>query len=222
MIQWIIDALNQSKQVENIVVVGLPIGTKLKSNKPVYYLEGGNTLMGSITNGMRKIVEIKPDTDYCLVVSTDIPAITGEMVDWIIDSANKPGIDIFYNVIPRQVMESQFPESKRSYIQFKDITVCSGDMQVFTVQKSLRGDSIWTNIVESRKFPFRQMVIIGFDLLFRMIFKKPTIEEAAKLVSKRLGIVGQVVISPYAEIGMDVDKPHQLQMVENALKKRTN
>jgi hypothetical protein len=32
-----------------------------------------------------------------------------------------------------------------------------------------------------------------------------------------MDITGKAVISPYAELGMDVDKPHQLEIVRAAL-----
>jgi hypothetical protein len=34
-----------------------------------------------------------------------------------------------------------------------------------------------------------------------------------KRVTKRMDITGQAVFSPFAEIGMDVDKPHQLEIL---------
>jgi hypothetical protein len=40
-----------------------------------------------------------------------------------------------------------------------------------------------------------------------------TMEGAVKRVTKRMDITGKVVISPYAELGMDVDKPHQLEIL---------
>jgi hypothetical protein len=35
------------------------------------------------------------------------------------------------------------------------------------------------------------------------------------VVSHRLGINGRVLISPFAEVGMDVDKPNQLELVKD-------
>jgi molybdopterin-guanine dinucleotide biosynthesis protein A len=220
MVQWILDALNRAGQIDNLIIVGLTEGSLLHSDKPVYYLNGGKNLMDSILIGSYKVVELKPDSGYCLVVSADIPAITGEIVDWLITSAIEPGVDIFYSVIPRPVMEKRYPGSKRSYIRVKDITICGGDMHVINAQKAINDNVIWKRILESRKFLLRQLLILGFDILLRVIFKKPTLEEGTKLASRRLGINGRVITSPYAEIGMDADKPHQLQILENELKNR--
>ncbi len=34
------------------------------------------------------------------------------------------------------------------------------------------------------------------------------------MISKRLKIHGRVLVTPYAEVGMDVDKPNQLELVK--------
>lgn len=218
MVQWVVDALNRSQHVDSLFIVGLSEECHLYSGKPVYYLKGGKNLMDSLLTGAYKVVELKPDSGYCLLVSADIPTITGKIIDWLITSANEPGIDIFYSVIPRPVMEQRFPESKRSYIRVKDITICGGDMHVINAQRAINDNAIWKRILESRKFLIRQLMILGFDVLLRVIFRKPTLEEGVKLASRRLGINGRVLISPYAELGMDVDKPHQLKIIENELK----
>ena len=38
-------------------------------------------------------------------------------------------------------------------------------------------------------------------------------------ISKRLKVAGRAVVCPYAEVGMDVDKPHQLEIMRADLKK---
>ena len=49
-----------------------------------------------------------------------------------------------------------------------------------------------------------------------------TLERAVKKVTKRLNLTGQAVVCPYAEVGMDVDKPFQLDMVEEYLRRRAD
>jgi len=53
-------------------------------------------------------------------------------------------------------------------------------------------------------------------LLLRMI----TLEGAVKKVTKRLNLRGRAILTPYAEIGMDVDKPHQLEIMRADLAQR--
>jgi hypothetical protein len=47
-----------------------------------------------------------------------------------------------------------------------------------------------------------------------------TLEGAVKKVTKRLNLKGRAILSPFAEIGMDVDKPHQLEIMRADLANR--
>ena len=218
MIQWIIDALNQAETIDRIFISGLNDHGHLVSGKQLFYFEGGKNLMDSILAGMYQLVKLTPTAEKCLVVSGDIPAINGQIVDWVVNSATAPGVEIFYNVVPKSVMEKRFPGSNRSYVKLRDVTVCGGDMHVFNPQSTIRDGSKWRHIVESRKSLHKLMFLFGLEILFRAIFRMPTLEEVAKLICNRLEMSGRVVISPFAELGMDVDKPHQFQIVEKELK----
>jgi hypothetical protein len=55
-----------------------------------------------------------------------------------------------------------------------------------------------------------------------MLIRRITIDDAVKRVSNRLGLKGRAIISPYAEIGMDVDKPHQLEIVISDLSQQSS
>jgi len=59
--------------------------------------------------------------------------------------------------------------------------------------------------------------MIGFDTLFLLLTRRLTLEGAQNLISKRLGIVGVATLSPYAELGMDADKPFQLEILRRDL-----
>jgi hypothetical protein len=43
------------------------------------------------------------------------------------------------------------------------------------------------------------------------------LKQAESSISKHLGIAGRVIVCPYAELGMDVDKPFQLELVTSDL-----
>ena len=53
------------------------------------------------------------------------------MVDWLGDQIKQnPEALIYYDVIQKEVMEQRFPQAGRSYIRFKDIAVCGGDLNL--------------------------------------------------------------------------------------------
>src|SRR4030042_955113 len=94
--------------------------------------------------------------------------------------------------------------------------------QVLLVSSDFPGitPEIWEKLIASRKNPVKQAAILGFDTLFLMLLRMISLDEAVKKVAARLHITGRAVICPYAEIAMDIDKPHQLELMRAALVKQ--
>jgi hypothetical protein len=79
---------------------------------------------------------------------------------------------------------------------------------------------IWERLIASRKNPVKQAAILGFDTLFLMMLRIISLDDAVKKVAARLHMTGKAIVCPYAEIAMDVDKPHQLEMIRADLTKQ--
>ncbi len=221
MIQWVLDALCESSVVENIVLVGLTEKSGLKCSKPVYYVSNQGKMVENMQAGARKVLEIHPDAEYALLVSSDIPAITGEMVDWVVNTTMQTRLDIYYNVVPRTVMDKRDPGSKRTWTKLKGLEICGGDMNVARLSLLTTDETgIWEKITASRKNVLKQAALVGFDTALLLLFGQLTLEKAEENIMTRLDITGKALVCPYAEIGMDVDKPHQLEMMRADLKKR--
>jgi GTP:adenosylcobinamide-phosphate guanylyltransferase len=213
MVQWVLDALTEAKSVNTILVIGLDAGCGVASPKLKDYLPNQGSMLENIRAGIKKVLEFNPDSHHVVVVSSDIPAITAEMVDWVVDAALKADVDLCYNVITRQVMEARFPNSKRTYTHLKGIEVCGGDMNVIHSMTATGNDALWERIIAARKNAFKQASLFGWDTLFLLLFRAITIDDAVQRITQRVNLTGRAVICPYAEVGMDIDKPHQLEIL---------
>jgi hypothetical protein len=78
----------------------------------------------------------------------------------------------------------------------------------------------WENLINNRKNPLKQASVFGFDTLVLLATRQITLEGAVAKLSKRLNLKGRAIVWPYAEAGMDIDKPHQLELVRADLEKR--
>jgi len=222
MIQWVLDALEGAQKVERLVIIGLPEDSVMNGEKIVSYLPTQGDLLENVKTGVIKVLEINPDAQNVLIVSSDIPTLTPEMVDWCVDTAGETEHEVYYNVITRQVMEARFPESNRSYVRLKDMEVCGGDMNVIHTGLVTENNDLWVRVVAARKNALKQALLIGIDNLILLLLRAIDLEGALQRVSKRLNIKGRAIQCPYAEIGMDVDKPHQLQIVRADLERKLN
>lgn len=217
MAQWVLDALSNAEKVDSIIAVGLAEDKFLNQKKPVILIPNQGGLLENIRAGIFKILEIHPDCGRVLTSSSDIPSITPEMVDWTISTAEESDHDIYYNVIKREVMEHRFPASNRSYVRLRDMEVCGGDMNVVHSSVITGNDELWQRIVDARKSALKQASLLGLDTLMLMLLRVVSLQGAQMRVSKRLGLRGRAIVCPYAEIGMDVDKPHQLEIMRKDL-----
>lgn len=213
MIQWVLDALSEAQQVENVVIVGLSPKSGVTCKKPLYFVSNQGNMLANIVAGVNKVLEIHPQAEYVLIVSSDIPGLKPFMVDWLIETAMQTQDDIYYGVVPRAVMEQRYPNSRRTYTRLKDVEVCGADINIAHVRMATQHLDLWEKLIGNRKSPLKQAAIIGLDTLFLLLTRRITLQEAVEKVSQRLGIRGRVIVWEHAEAGMDVDKPHQLELM---------
>ncbi|MFN2158689.1 MAG: NTP transferase domain-containing protein [Anaerolineales bacterium] len=221
MIQWVLDALEKAATVTNIIVVGIPQGVDLASTKIKSRIPSKSDLLENVRFGVMELLKINPNASHALISSSDIPAITAESVNWVVQETQKTDLDLYYNVITRQVMEKRFPKSKRSYTRLKDVELCGGDMNVIRTSKVTEDDELYRKIMDARKNAFKQASLIGIDTLLLLLLRRCDLESAVKRVESKLNLTGQAILCPYAEVGMDVDKPHQLEILRTDLSKRS-
>jgi len=217
MVQWVLDAISGTESVERVVLISLPEEAGLTCSKPVTYLPDQGGLLENVRGGIEKAVEINPEATHVLTVSSDIPMIKSEMIDWMVKENSGSDLELYYTVIPRDVMEKRFPESKRSYTLLKDIELCGGDLNMIRASTVHSNVDLWDQIVAARKSVFKQAALLGYGNLLLLLSRQLTLDGAVKRVTKKMNITGKAVISPYAELGMDVDKPHQLEIVRTEL-----
>jgi GTP:adenosylcobinamide-phosphate guanylyltransferase len=217
MVQWVLDALGDSKKVDNVIVIGLTAKSGLTCKKPLHFISNQGRMLANIVAGVDKSIELNKTTEYVLLVSSDIPALKGEMVDWLVDTATQTRDDIYYGVCPRDVMEARFPASHRTYTKLKDMQVCGADMNVIHVSMTTDHLDTWEQLIGNRKSPLRQAAVVGWDTLFQLFTRQITLQELADKASKRIGIKGRIIIWNQAEPCMDVDKPHQLEIMRQDL-----
>jgi len=213
MIQWVLDALTATSTIDRVLIMGLPADSEISCPKLVSYLPSQGDMVANIRAGISELLRINPQAQHVLLASSDIPCITSEMVDWVVKTTMQTDEDAYYNVISRQVMEKRFPTSNRSYIKLKDVEVCGADMNVVATRLVTTNDEIWIKLVSARKNALKQAALLGFDTLFLLLLHAITMEAAVKKVTKRLNITGRAILCPYAEVGMDIDKPHQLEIL---------
>lgn len=220
MVQWVLDALCGSEKIDSIVMVGLDPNSGLNCSKPITYIPNQGAMLDNVRTSIDKVVELNPAAELILLASSDIPALTTEMVDWAIEAAEETEDDLYYNIITKKVMESRFPGSKRSFIKFSDAEICGGDMNIVRASAASGNDELWQRLIAARKNIFKQAALFGLSTLVLMLTRRLSIHDAAPRLGKQIGVRGRAVFCPYAELGMDVDKPYQFEILRKDLESK--
>lgn len=219
MVQWVLDALSDAKNVDNVIMIGLSSKSGVTCKKPMYFVSNQGRMLANIVAGVNKSLELDKKNKYVLVVSSDIPTLKPEMVDWLVETCMQTKDDMYYGVCPREVMESRFPNSKRTYTKLKDMDLCGADINISHVRNATEHLDMWESLIGTRKSPLKQAWIIGLGTLFKVLTRSITLDELVERVCTRIGIKGRAIVWGYAEPCMDVDKPHQLEIMREDLAK---
>jgi GTP:adenosylcobinamide-phosphate guanylyltransferase len=218
MVSWVIDALLNSTEIDNIIIVGLK-RHELDYHEPrLHFVDSAGDLVDNIFIGVNKLQVIQPSVKKFLLVSSDIPLITPEIVRGFIEECGNQEAHLYYAVVEEKTMEARFPHSKRTYIPFKGGRYTGGDVFLFDIAATNPENfGLAKSLTSSRKNYLTQARLIGFDFIFRFLLRSMTVHEAARRASAKVNLDGRAVDTRYAELGMDLDKPHQYEMIKTCL-----
>ncbi len=222
MVQWVLDALGNAKKVDNVIVIGLPEDAEVTCSKPIYRIPNQGKMLANIQAGVDKMREITPEGEYVISVSADIPSVTGEMIDWLVDTAMETRDEVYYGIVPKEIMDARYPNSNRTFTKLKGIELCGADVHI--AHHSMTTDPVhlakWEVLIGKRKQPLKQAATIGIWTLALLLMGRLKLDDAIARVSKKLNISGRVIRWEYAEVAMDVDKPHQFELLRDELEEK--
>ncbi|HHY09515.1 MAG TPA: NTP transferase domain-containing protein [Firmicutes bacterium] len=212
MVNYVIEVLQALPRVENLVVVGpaeiekhLPPGTRL--------VECGKSLVENVFLG----VEALAGENKVLLVSSDIPFIHTEAMDDFLDRCSELERDIYYPLVSKESNEQVYPETVRTYFKLKEGTFTGGNILLAAPQAIAGSREIMTQVIFQRKKPWKIIGILGCMFLIKLLMSRLSLSEIEKRAQEILGYSGALMITPYPEIGTDVDKPADLELAQKMI-----
>ena len=216
MLQWEIDAMRQSDAISRVYVVG-----ECRADGIDEVMSPTDSFLGNLLAGVSRARE--NGTDYVLVATSDIPLITPEGIRDFVTRAAEIGADFCYPIIPREVCIAKYPEMRRTYLKLKEGVFTGGNMVFVSAGFIMDNSEIIAQAYDARKKILRLAGMIGWGTLLRVLiaqFVSPSAVDLRTLertVSRLLSGSVRAVVTSYAEIGEDVDKPEDLAIVEKLM-----
>lgn len=212
MVTFVAEALAASSQIRRILVVG-PADALLACSFPAgtEIVQGGATIMDTIRLGMAALGH----KEKTLVATADIPLLTADSVRHFLDQCAVREGDLYYPIVTREVNEKAYPGTRRTYVRFKEGTFTGGNLFLVNPAIVPQCMSIAEKIIANRKNPLKLCHILGWSFVVKFVFGWLRLPDVERRVSDLLGIRGSVIQSPYPELGIDVDKPSDLELVQS-------
>ncbi|MER3483166.1 MAG: acylneuraminate cytidylyltransferase [Meiothermus sp.] len=143
-----------------------------------------------------------------LVATGDMPFLTPEAVRWVLGNAPQAGF--VYCVIRKDDVERRFPGMRRTYARVRGGQFTGGNIALIDKKLFYSALPLLKRALALRKQPLALAQMIGFGTLLRVILGQADIPSLEARVSQILGVPARALITPYAEVGVDLDKEEDL------------
>ncbi|MFP4015974.1 MAG: NTP transferase domain-containing protein [Halanaerobiales bacterium] len=213
MVEYVIKAVNEAKHTRNIIVVGPRDELKESIQEKVdLFIESGESLTENIFRGITRAEK----NDYILLMTSDIPLITADVIDDYIVTCLKDGkADLYYPIIPKEYNLTKFPKVKRTYFHLAEGVFTGGNMVLIKPRVLEESNDILEKALSLRKKPWKLSRLLGMKFIFKFVIGQLSIGEIESKVASITGCRGHFMITNHPEIGFDVDKPSDLRIMQD-------
>ncbi|MGH2399719.1 MAG: nucleotidyltransferase family protein [bacterium] len=215
LLAYVVQAVRAAPHVRRVAVVGPPEAVRAAIGDAVVVPDDGG-----IMDNVARAVEVLDARDPVLVAASDIPLLTGEVVEDFLAACAKDSADFHYAIVPQQAMEHRFPGVRKTFVRVTEGTYCGGNVMLFNPAVIDRVRPFVERVVAARKKPWLLAQLFGWSIVMKFASGRLSIEEMEAKVTEILGITARAVILPHPEVAMDVDvgKPENLELIRGALR----
>ncbi len=228
MINYILDAIAKTDIASYILIIGPPkemITLPEKLEDIVEFVEMEGSQADKVHKSALKLLEVGEkkniffdDSYHFIHITADIPAITADLIVKFHQTTIDHDADFYYPIVSQSVMDAKFPNNGRTYIHIEDKYAGADIIKIDAKILASKYDKIKL-VTENRKSFMKGLLIASPITLIKYILKIIKLKDAERLMSKILDLQCKLVVSEDAEIGFDIDKPYQLDIMREYFEK---
>lgn len=214
MVTMVARVLLAVPEVTRLAVVAPPeVHPVLPADERIMSVPAGDSLMENLARGLAAF----PGAPQVLVATADIPLLTPAAVEDFLARCGDRTADIYYPVAEEKVVSARYPNVKRTYVRLRDGRFTGGNIALFRPAAFARCRAKGEEFAAYRKKPLKLARVVGLGFLLRFISGRVTLRDAEHKVTSLVGISGRVVVTPFPEVAVDVDKPGDLELAREIL-----
>ncbi|HBE77021.1 MAG TPA: hypothetical protein DDW65_04460 [Firmicutes bacterium] len=217
MLDYVIMALKKVGVITRIIVVGSTsmLSEDVKGSVDII-ISPGDSMIDSLSRGL----DILNANEPVLALTSDIPLITREAVEDFLCRCKERKGDVYYSFVSKERNERKYPGVQRTYVKLREGTFTGGNL-VLLAPGIINGNrELLHKVVALRKKPIQLGRLLGWRCFIYFLLGNLTINAIEERVLRTFKINAVGIISPYPEVGIDVDKPSDFKLAKEVLSKR--
>ena len=153
-----------------------------------------------------------------LITTADHPLLTPAMIEATI--AGTGSADVGVGVVGRRTLLAAYPDNRRTWLTFAGEAWTGANLFALRTPAARQALLAWSDVERDRKKALKLVWHFGPLLALRALTRTITLEAAMRVAGRRLGLDARPIALPFAEAGIDVDKPSDHALAERILAAR--
>lgn len=216
MVDYVLAALRGCEEIGRIVVVGPEVLAERVTVPHIEFVRCGETMFDNLRLGIGAL----QSHAKVLIVTSDIPLIEPEAIKDFIHRCDTMEADVYYPITSKEVNEQKYPGVHRTYVTLQEGVFTGGNLVLLSPEFVEHKHHLIIKAIMMRKKPWQLARLLGFKSFVHMMTNKLSIKEIEARVEQNMGFKGVGIVSPYPEVGIDVDKPSDLELALAVLPRR--
>ena len=221
MVLRVLDALKNSDSVGSCVLCG-PSWSSIEqlhelrariTSDELTWIDHQATPSSSAYQAMQSLSVNTP----VLITSSDHAMLSPQIVDNFCRQARACDCDVVAALASYKLVNSTYPEVRRTTLKFRDGVYCSCNLFGFLTSRARVAADFWRRVEQQRKSPLRVIGALGWFTVLRYILGMLSLEQSLHQLSGRLGVKAGTVLLPYAQAAVDVDTVADWQFVQKII-----
>lgn len=158
-----------------------------------------------------------------LVTTADHPLLTVAMVEAAMAGLGGAGLDmadVGVGVVGAKVLLAAHPGNRRTWLRFRDERWSGANLFALGGDRARLALAAWSEVERDRKKALKLLWHFGPLLALGALTRTITLESALRRAGRTLGCAVVPIALPFAEAGIDVDKPSDHALAERILAAR--
>lgn len=209
MVLRVLDALARAEEVADRILCGPPAEAidavpELRAaidSGAVRWVPHEATPSASALSALKCV----PADSMVVLTTADHALLSAPIVDDFCRQAKAADCDVVAGLASYAAIIARYPGMRRTRTRFRGGPYCGCNLYAFLTARGRVAADVWRRVEHQRKHPLKMIGELGWLTALRYVLGLLSLEDALRLISRRMGVRAGAVILSSPEAAVDVD-----------------